>query len=82
MAGVAYYVLSLTIQNVNKDTRIRELLGRDTKGKISIALYTAGIVLAFIEPLLAYAAYALVAIMWFMPDGRLAKSGDNQDDML
>src|SRR5215469_13649182 len=45
MAGVAYYVLSLTIQNVNKDTRIRELLGRDTKGKISIALYTAGIVL-------------------------------------
>jgi uncharacterized membrane protein len=78
MAGVAYYVLTLTILNVNNDTRISELLGRDTKGKVSIVLYTLGIALAFIEPLLAYAAYALVSIMWFIPDRRLAKSGDNQ----
>jgi hypothetical protein len=78
MAGVAYYVLTLTILNVNNDTRISELWGRDTKGKVSIALYTLDIALDFIEPLLAYAAYALVSIMWFIPDHRLAKSGDDQ----
>ena len=76
LAGVAYYILTLTLRAVNKDTRIDKLLGRDTKAKVSVALYALGIALAFIEPLLAYGAYALVAIMWFIPDRRLANSGD------
>jgi uncharacterized membrane protein len=79
MAGVAFYILTLTIRNVNKDTRINELLQRDTKGKLSVALYALGMALAFIEPLLAYGAYALVSLMWFIPDRRLAKSGDEQE---
>jgi uncharacterized membrane protein len=78
LAGVAYYILTLTIRAVNQDTRLNELLGRDIKGKVSIALYTLGIALAFLEPLLAYGAYALVAIMWFIPDRRLARSGDGE----
>ena len=79
LAGVAYYILTLTIRTVNQDTHINELLGRDTKGKVSVALYTLGIGLAFIQPLLAYGAYALVSIMWFIPDRRLASSGDTQE---
>jgi uncharacterized membrane protein len=78
LAGVAYYILTLTIRAVNQDTRINEQLGRDIKGKVSVAIYTLGIALAFIEPLLAYGAYALVSIMWFIPDRRLATSGDKQ----
>jgi uncharacterized membrane protein len=78
LAGVAYYILTLTIRAVNKDTRISELLGRDIKGKVSVALYTLGIALAFTNPLLAYGAYALVSIMWFIPDRRLAASGDTE----
>jgi uncharacterized membrane protein len=78
LAGVAYYILTLTIRAANKDTRISELLGRDTKGKVSVVLYTLGIGLAFLEPLLAYGAYALVSIMWFIPDRRLATPGDKQ----
>jgi uncharacterized membrane protein len=79
LAGVAYYVLTLTIRAVNQDTRLNELLGRDIKGKVSVVLYTLGIALAIIEPLLAYGAYALVSIMWFIPDRRLATSGDKQE---
>jgi len=30
--------------------------------------------LAFIQPLLAYGAYALVSIMWLVPDRRFASS--------
>jgi uncharacterized membrane protein len=78
LAGVAYYILTLTIRKVNKDTRIDELLGRDVKGKLSVVFYTLGIALAFIQPLLAYGAYALVSIMWFIPDRRLAQSSDKQ----
>src|SRR5262245_42948634 len=62
MAGVAYYLLTLAIVAVNHDTHIREQLGRDIKGKLSLALFLLGIALAlaFIQPLgplLAYVAY-------------------------
>ena len=79
LAGVAYYILTLTIRAVNRDTHIDELLGRDIKGKVSIALYALGIGLAFKEPRLAYGAYVLVEIMWFIPDRRLAKTVDRQE---
>jgi uncharacterized membrane protein len=76
LAGVAYYILTLTIRKVNRDTHIDELLGRDIKGKMSVALYTLGMALAFIQPFLAYGTYALVSIIWFIPDRRLAQAGD------
>lgn len=79
LAGVAYYLLTLTIRAVNPDTRLNELLGRDVKGKLSVVLYSAGIALAFLEPLLAYGVYALVSIMWFIPDRRLAASTESDD---
>jgi hypothetical protein len=41
-----------------------------------MVLYTLGIGLAFIEPLLAFGTYALVSLMWFIPDRRLLSSGD------
>ena len=79
MAGIAFYILTRALRAVNQDTRFNELLQRDTKAKVSLALYTLGIALAFIEPLLAYSAYALVSIMWFIPDRRLARSGDRHE---
>jgi uncharacterized membrane protein len=79
LAGVAYYLLTLTIRAVNQDTRINELLGRDVKGKLSVVIYTLGIGLAFLDPLLAYGSYALVSIMWFIPDRRLVTPGYRQE---
>jgi uncharacterized membrane protein len=79
LAGVSYYILTLTIRAANRDTRIGELLGRDIKGMLSVGFYTLGIALAFFAPPLAYGAYALVSIMWFMPDRRLATSDDRKD---
>jgi uncharacterized membrane protein len=78
MAGIAYYILTLTIRKVNKDTTINVFLQRDTKAKVSVALLALGMALAFIEPLLAYGAYALVSLMWFIPDRRLATSSNEQ----
>jgi uncharacterized membrane protein len=80
LAGVAYYLLTLAIRAVNRDTGIDEILGRDIKGKVSVVLYALGIALAFVNPLLAYGAYALVSVMWFIPDRRLATSGDRGHD--
>jgi hypothetical protein len=55
---------------VNRDTLINKVLQRDTKAKVSVALLALGMALACIEPLLAYSAYALVSIMWFIPNPR------------
>jgi uncharacterized membrane protein len=79
MSGVAYTILTMTIRDVNKDTRINEMLQRDIKGKLSLALYALGMALAFIQPWLSYVAYALVSIMWFIPDRRLTRSSEGKE---
>jgi len=79
LAGIAYYILTRSIRKVNHDTSINDLLRRDTKAKVSLALIALGMGLAFIEPLLAYVAYALVSLMWFIPDRRFAIAGAKKE---
>ena len=78
MAGIAYYILTQAIRKVNTDTSINELLQRDTKAKVSVGLIALGMALAFVEPLLAYGVYALVSLLWFIPDRRFTTAGAEQ----
>jgi len=72
MAAIAYSpILTRSIIRVNKDTRVAQALGSDTKGSISVVLYLAAIILAFVNPLFSYSLYAAVAAIWFIPDRRL-----------
>jgi hypothetical protein len=48
-------------------------VGGDFKGKASIALYAAGIALAFVVPWVSIALYEVVAIMWLIPDRRIER---------
>jgi uncharacterized membrane protein len=48
-------------------------LGKDWKGKLSVIIYSAAILLAFINSLLAVGLYVVVALMWFIPDRRIEK---------
>jgi hypothetical protein len=64
---------------VNKDARLNEVLGSDLKGRLSLALYAAGMAIAYFEPLLGYNPYALVSIIWFIPDRRFATAGDGKE---
>jgi len=70
-AAVAYYVLQATIKRRPGGHRVREALGRDTKGKLSPVLYLLGIGLAFVEPWLALVPFVLVALIWLVPDRRV-----------
>ena len=72
MAGLAYTLLVRTILASNKGAGIEKAIGNDFKGKMTVAVYVCGVALAFVSPWLAYATYALVAVMWFIPDRRLA----------
>jgi uncharacterized membrane protein len=74
MAGVAYVILQrLIIRSQGPDSILREALGGDWKGNLSPVLYVAGILVAPFVPALAGAIYALVAIMWLVPDRRIER---------
>jgi uncharacterized membrane protein len=74
MAGLAYYILETTlIKAQGPHSRLQDALGSDFKGKISIVLYAAAMLLAFVQPRVATAIYIGVAAMWLIPDRRIEK---------
>jgi uncharacterized membrane protein len=75
MCGIAYYVLSrLLIARHGRDSDLATALGSDRKGILSVLLYIVAIPLAFLSPPAAFAVYAIVAAIWFIPDRRIEKA--------
>ena len=73
-AGVAYYILTRALIRLHgHDSTLASSIGRDRKGKISIAIYVAGILLAFVQPRIANLCYVTVAIIWLVPDPRIER---------
>lgn len=73
-AAVAYSILTIALKRVNgADSAFAKGLGSDLKGKVSIGLYAAAIALATFSAAAAGAIYALVAIIWLVPDKRFAR---------
>ncbi len=80
MPAIAWYILQITIIRTQGDTSsIAKAIGRDLKGKSSPALYTTGIVLSFVDTILADAIYALVALLWLIPDRRVEQAMPAED---
>ena len=74
LAGVAYWVLEQAIVAYNgQDSALAAAVGNDLKGMGSLVLYALAIALAFVRPWLADALFALVAVLWFIPDPRIEK---------
>jgi uncharacterized membrane protein len=74
-AAVAYYILVQALIAVHgKDSVISSAVGRDFKGKVSVLIYAAAILLCFVSPSISCALYVLVAIMWLIPDRRIEKT--------
>jgi len=74
MAAVGYLALERTLIACDGlDSTLARAVGAERKGKLSIAIYTLAIGLAFVEPWIAIALYIVVAIIWFVPDRRIEK---------
>jgi uncharacterized membrane protein len=72
MPGTAFrFLLSAIIGHHGRDSAIAGAIGSDFKGYASLVLYLTGIALAFFYPWVSYALYALVAVVWFIPDRRV-----------
>jgi uncharacterized membrane protein len=78
MAGVAYFILARAlVAQQGSDSALAVALGRDYKGKISVGLYAAAVPLSFVNSLIAFAIYVIVAVMWFIPDPRIESALEN-----
>ena len=69
--GKARILSRALITHDGTDSAIATALGRDIKGKASIAIYAAAIPLSFVNRWLAVGLYVVVAVMWFVPDRRI-----------
>jgi uncharacterized membrane protein len=75
LAAIAYYILqTLIVAEHGPDSRLARAIGADWKGKLSPILYASAIGLSFVSPLLANCIYLSVALMWLIPDRRLARA--------
>jgi uncharacterized membrane protein len=80
-ASLGYFILQQSlIAAQGTGSLLKEAVGGDWKGKLSPVLYALGIGAAFLSPPVSQIIYALVAVMWLVPDPRiehaLARSAD------
>jgi uncharacterized membrane protein len=73
-AAFAYTILTrVLLAHHGRDSLLAKAMGSDVKGWMSLVLYAIGIPLAFFQPLVSCALYALVALLWLVPDRRIEK---------
>ena len=74
MPAIAWTIMqSVIVRHQGSGSMLAAALGSDLKGKLSIALYLVGIILAFFAPYVSVGIYYIVALMWLVPDQRFEK---------
>ena len=74
MAAIAYVVLQQAIIRAHgQDSILKKAIGRDWKGKLSLALYIVAIVATLRSTWIAQAIFAVIALIWLIPDRRIEK---------
>ena len=81
MAAVAYFILSRSlISHHGEESALAQAVGGDAKGKISLLCYTASIPLAWVGWWVSVSLFALVAVLWLVPDRRIEKALINKGE--
>lgn len=74
MCTLSYNLVQSEVIKINgEDSLISQNIGKDIKGKISIAGYAIAIIFAFYYPIVSYIFYIVIALTWIVPDKRLEK---------
>jgi uncharacterized membrane protein len=72
LPAFAYTLLQGRIIHIQgMQSELKAALGSDWKGKLSVVVYFAGLLAAFVSAWLAEALYSIVAIAWLIPDRRI-----------
>jgi TMEM175 potassium channel family protein len=71
-AAMAYYIMvRAMLAHHGQDSLLAAAIGDKKKEMLSLYIYTAAILLAFLADWLATLLYVVVAIMWLVPDRRI-----------
>src|SRR5881392_945697 len=71
-AGIAYTILQAAVIGAQgPHSNLAAAVGRDLKGKLSIAAYAVAIPMAFVQQWISDALYVAVALLWLVPDRRI-----------
>jgi amino acid transporter len=77
LAAIAYYILqSVIVAADGPGSKLAASIGRDLKGKLSPVLYGIAIAASFFRPWIAGCIYVVVALLWLVPDRRIARVVD------
>ena len=79
MNGVAYYILQSLIIKNGKNAVLFKALGKDYKGKSSPIFYLIAVLFANYYPIVSGCIYIFVALMWLVPDRRIEKIFENEN---
>src|SRR3990172_5420838 len=75
LAAGAYYLLVRTLIVVHgSESPLGAAVGRYVHSKVSILIYAVAIGVSFLSPLIAWALYVAVALIWLVPDRRIEKT--------
>ncbi len=81
MAAVSYWLLVKAIlRHQGRNSELGEALAGDWKGKVSLVVYALSIPAAYLNTWISSGLFALVALLWFVPDRRLAPMFDHSMD--
>ncbi|GAA4428392.1 TMEM175 family protein [Bremerella cremea] len=73
--SVAWWILQSTlVAQDGAQSRLREAVGIDIKGKASMMAYLFGTLVAFASPWFAIAVYSVLAVVWLVPDQRFERA--------
>ena len=79
LCAIAFVILQRTILHApGGNPMLAAALGNDVKGKLSLALYVAGIGLCFVQRWLGFSMYVAVALIWLIPDRRIERRVDRE----
>jgi len=75
LAGLAYYILTQAlIRHHDQDSILATALKWNFKEIVSLVVYAVAIPFAFVNSWISGGLYALVAILWLIPDSRIERT--------
>ncbi|MEW5675298.1 TMEM175 family protein [Flavobacterium enshiense] len=81
MCAIAYYLLqNLIIREHGTNSILAKVVGKDYKGKISVILYLTATISTYYHEIISGIIYVLVALMWLIPDKRIEKAFQKEEE--
>ena len=74
MCALSYPVLTWSLITLHgRDSLLATSIGKGVKGKVSVVIYSTGIIFSYFNSFISFALYCVVAVIWFIPDTRIEK---------